>query len=96
MSYGGKGSAPRPYSVALDEFYDNFDRIFGTKKVRVSGVPYEVEMMSDIETLEQENRQMRARMDRLEDENRRLEEEIIQLRIQLINAQNKPTTQGEH
>lgn len=60
--------------------------------VRVSGVPYEVELEqkheSHIEVLELENRLMRARMDRLEDENRRLEEEILQLRFQLVNANN--------
>ena len=71
--------------------------------VKVSGVPYDVDLsriyegnkqpdtvFSDglIEVLEQENRQMRARMERLEDENRRLEEEVIQLRIQLCNAVN--------
>ena len=37
-------------------------------KIKVSGVPYEV----DIDTLEQENRLMRARMERLEEENTRL------------------------
>lgn len=65
--------------------------------VRVSGVPYDVQLPdqeSAIGVLELENRLMRARMDRLEDENRRLEEEIIQLRIQLHNA--KISTQGEH
>jgi predicted nuclease with TOPRIM domain len=92
MSDGGKGSAPRPYSVGIDEFNDNFERIFGVK-TRVSGVPYEVELPDEIATLEQENRQMRARMDRLEDENRRLEEEIVQLRIRLHNSE---TTQGQH
>jgi predicted nuclease with TOPRIM domain len=92
MSDGGKGSAPRPYSVGIDEFNDNFERIFGVK-TRVSGVPYEVELPDEIATLEQENRQMRARMDRLEDENRRLEEEIVQLRIRLHNTE---TTQGQH
>jgi predicted nuclease with TOPRIM domain len=92
MSTGGKGSAPRPYSVGIDEFDNNFERIFGVK-TRVSGVPYEVELPDEIATLEQENRQMRARMDRLEDENRRLEEEIVQLRIRLHNSE---TTQGQH
>ena len=38
-------------------------------KIKVSGVPYEV----DIDTLEQENRQMRARMNRLEEENKLLQ-----------------------
>ena len=42
MGDGGKGSAPRPTSVMLEKFDEAWDRIFG-KKVRVSGVPYEVE-----------------------------------------------------
>jgi hypothetical protein len=95
MSTGGKGSAPRPYSVGIDEFDNNFERIFGVK-TRVSGVPYEVELPDEesaISVLELENKMMRARMDRLEDENRRLEEEIIQLRIRLHNSE---TTQGQH
>jgi hypothetical protein len=33
MSDGGKGSAPRPYSVSQEKFGNNFDRIFGKKKV---------------------------------------------------------------
>ena len=41
MSDGGKGSAPRPKSVVLEKFDEAWDRIFG-KKVKVSGVPYEV------------------------------------------------------
>lgn len=71
--------------------------------VKVSGVPYDVDLshiyegnkqptdiINDgmIAVLEQENRQMRARMERLEDENRRLEEEVVLLRIQLCNAEN--------
>lgn len=45
MGDGGKGSAPRPKSVALEKFDEAWDSIFGTKpeKVKVSGVPYEVE-----------------------------------------------------
>lgn len=31
-SDGGKGSAPRPFSVDQDQFADNWDRIFGSKK----------------------------------------------------------------
>jgi predicted RNase H-like nuclease (RuvC/YqgF family) len=95
MNNGGKGSSPRPYSVGIDEFDNNFERIFGVK-TRVSGVPYEVELPdqeSAISVLELENKMMRARMDRLEDENRRLEEEIVQLRIRLHNSE---TTQGQH
>ena len=29
MSNGGKGSAPRPFSVSREEFANNFDAIFG-------------------------------------------------------------------
>lgn len=32
-SDGGKGSAPRPFSVGQDSFSDNWERIFGKKKV---------------------------------------------------------------
>jgi len=28
-SDGGKGSRPRPYTISLDEYADNYDRIFG-------------------------------------------------------------------
>ena len=31
MSDGGKGSAPRPFSVGRDTFEDNWDKIFGNK-----------------------------------------------------------------
>ena len=45
MGDGGKGSSPRPLGVNWDEFDKAWDSIFGTKpeKVKVSGVPYEVE-----------------------------------------------------
>ncbi len=33
MSDGGKGDSPRPYSVSQETFGNNFDRIFGKKKV---------------------------------------------------------------
>lgn len=32
MSDGGKGSAPRPYSVSQETYDNNWDRIFGKKK----------------------------------------------------------------
>jgi hypothetical protein len=63
--------------------------------VKVSGVPYDVElplsMNTDdmIATLEQENKLMRARMDRLEDELRVSNEMVIKQNIELINLQNK-------
>lgn len=33
MSDGGKGSAPRPFSVSQEEFANNFDKIFGKKNI---------------------------------------------------------------
>lgn len=33
MGDGGKGSAPRPFSVSQDQFASNWDAIFGKKKV---------------------------------------------------------------
>jgi hypothetical protein len=32
MGDGGKGSAPRPYSVTQEQFGNNWDAIFGKKK----------------------------------------------------------------
>ena len=32
MSDGGKGSAPRPFSVPHEKFSDNWENIFGKKK----------------------------------------------------------------
>lgn len=49
--------------------------------IRVSGVPYEVEVEDVIATLEQENKLMRARMERLEDENRFLEALVQKLSL---------------
>lgn len=66
MSDGGKGSSPRPYSVDMKTFDDNFDRIFS--KQRVSGVPYEVDMPDLVAELERENFMLRARVQRLEEE----------------------------
>lgn len=31
MSDGGKGSKPRPFSIPLNNFSENWDRIFGDK-----------------------------------------------------------------
>jgi len=68
-------------------------------KIKVSGVPYLVEAdwqtIDDavqyyegiIATLEQENKQMRARMNRLEEECNWLEAKTREI---------KPSTQGEH
>ncbi len=38
MSDGGKGSAPRPYSVKFEDFDNSYDTIFG-KKVKQQYVP---------------------------------------------------------
>ena len=61
--------------------------------VRVSGVPYEVELvdqyMNDISELERENFMLRARTERLEDELRTSNELLAKLNIELINERNK-------
>lgn len=60
--------------------------------VKVSGVPYEVELvdqyMRDVSELERENAMMRARMNRLEDENRTLDALVFRLNTELINLKN--------
>lgn len=56
--------------------------------VRVSGVPYEVDL-EIVSTLEQENRQIRARMDRLEDELKVANELITKLSIDNNNLRQK-------
>ena len=57
--------------------------------VRVSGVPYEVELvdqyMNDISELERENFMLRARTERLEEELRNTDELLTKLNIELIN-----------
>jgi hypothetical protein len=60
--------------------------------VRVSGVPYEVELPSNddiIATLEHENRCMRARMDRLEDELKVANDLLAKMNIELLNFYNQ-------
>jgi hypothetical protein len=41
MSGNGKGDTPRPYSVTIDTYKNNFDRIFGKKDetCEYSGLP---------------------------------------------------------
>ena len=56
--------------------------------VRVSGVPYEVELVDMVSELERENAMMRARMERLEDENRTLDALVFKLNTELINIKN--------
>jgi hypothetical protein len=57
--------------------------------VRVSGVPYEVELvdqyMNDISELERENFMLRARTERLEEELRNTDELLTKLNFELIN-----------
>lgn len=33
MNEAGKGDSPRPFSVSLDKFRENFDKIFGKSKL---------------------------------------------------------------
>ena len=59
--------------------------------VRVSGVPYEVDLPSNddiIATLEHENRCMRARMNRLEDELKVANDLLAKMNIELLNLYN--------
>jgi hypothetical protein len=37
---GGKGDAPRPFSVDLEKFAENFDLIFGKKEKKTEPVPF--------------------------------------------------------
>lgn len=48
------------------------------------------EMVTDIETLEMENRLIRARMDRLQQENQELEEMVLVLSKAVLELTNKP------
>lgn len=48
------------------------------------------EMVTDIETLEMENRLMRARMERLEKENQELEEMVLVLSNAVLALTNNP------
>lgn len=67
MSDGGKGDSYR--KVDLEKWSKNYDNIFGKNKgVRVSGVPYEVDLSDMIMELERENFMLRARNQRLEEE----------------------------
>jgi len=60
--------------------------------VRVSGVPYEGELvdqyMNDVSELERENFMLRARTERLEEELRNTNELLTKLNIELINERN--------
>lgn len=75
-------------------------------KVRVSGVPYEVDLSDKcpsheegydlISELERENFMLRSRTERLEDEIRKLEEELVILRIELCNTKKGQYASGNH
>ena len=59
--------------------------------VKVGGVPYEVDLPHEsdvVAELERENVMMRARMQRLEDENRTLDALVFKLNTELINLKN--------
>jgi hypothetical protein len=57
--------------------------------VKVSGVPYEVELPDMVSELERENFMLRARTERLEDELRTSNELLDKLNIELINERNR-------
>lgn len=62
--------------------------------VKVSGVPYEVDLPKQslddlIAELERENFMLRARNDRLEDQIKFVEEQVNKLNIELINERNR-------
>lgn len=53
--------------------------------VKVSGVPYDVELPDMVSELERENFMLRARTERLEEELRTSNELLTKLNIELIN-----------
>lgn len=57
--------------------------------VKVSGVPYEVELPDMVSELERENFMLRARTERLEEELRTSNELLSKLNIDLINERNR-------
>jgi hypothetical protein len=57
--------------------------------VKVSGVPYEVELPDMVSELERENFMLRARTERLEEELRNTDELLTKLNIELINERNR-------
>lgn len=57
--------------------------------VKVSGVPYEVELPDIVSELERENFMLRARTERLEEELRTTNELLSKLNIDLINERNR-------
>ena len=95
MGDGGKESAPRPLSVDRETFDKNFDKVFNRTKVRVSGVPYEVEVSDIVAELERENFMLRTRNERLEQEIKENDAIINRLTIDLANEKNKDNL-GKH
>lgn len=73
MSDGGKGDTYR--KVEWDKFSYNYDNIFNKNKVKVSGVPYEVDMPDIVAELERENFMLRSRVQRLEEEIERYQDD---------------------
>lgn len=57
--------------------------------VKVSGVPYEVELPDMVSELERENFMLRARTERLEEELRTANELLSKLNIDLLNEMNR-------
>lgn len=49
MSDGGKGSAPRPFSVSHDEYASRWEQIFGHKKVTESAPTVPAEGQEPVE-----------------------------------------------
>lgn len=62
----GKGDTYR--QVVWDKYSTGYDNIFSKNKVKVSGVPYEVNLPDMVAELERENFMLRARVQRLEEE----------------------------
>jgi hypothetical protein len=56
--------------------------------VKVSGVPYEVDLPDMVSELERENFMLRAMAERLEEELRTTNELLTKLNIELINERN--------
>jgi hypothetical protein len=54
MHDGGKGDAPRPFSVNLEKFAENFDLIFGNKEKKTEQEPIPFAGMVDIGESEDE------------------------------------------
>lgn len=49
MSDGGKGSSPRPFSVSMQEFANNYDRIFRKSPKEIDDEKAEEEAFKEIE-----------------------------------------------